>query len=35
PKCIQAGFLATLALLQGENAEAFLQQEEIMYWSIR
>ncbi|MGB0938538.1 MAG: FAD:protein FMN transferase, partial [Colwellia sp.] len=35
PKCIQAGFLATLALLQGENAEAFLQQQEIMYWSIR
>lgn len=35
PKCIQAGFLATLALLQGSNAEAFLKQQEIMHWSIR
>lgn len=35
PKCIQAGFLATLALLQGKHAEVFLQQQEIMHWSIR
>jgi thiamine biosynthesis lipoprotein len=35
PQCIQAGFLATLALLQGQNAEALLKQQEIMYWSIR
>jgi len=35
PKCIQAGFLATLALLQGKSAEAFLQQQEIMHWAIR
>ncbi len=35
PKCIQAGFLATLALLQGKNAEALLQQQEIMHWAIR
>lgn len=35
PQCIQAGFLATLALLQGENAEQFLAQQEIKHWSIR
>jgi thiamine biosynthesis lipoprotein len=35
PQCVQAGFLATMALLQGENAEAFLEQQEIIYWSIR
>jgi len=35
PQCIQAGFLATLALLQGVNAEAFLKSQDIMHWSIR
>lgn len=35
PKCIQAGFLATLALLQGENAESFLEEQKILHWSIR
>lgn len=35
PHCIQAGFLATLALMQGENAEAFLTEQEILHWSIR
>lgn len=35
PQCIQAGFLATLALLQGENAEHFLAQQEIKHWAIR
>ena len=35
PKCIQAGFLATLSLLQGVNAESFLKQQEIQHWSIR
>jgi thiamine biosynthesis lipoprotein len=35
PQCIQAGFLATLALLQGVNAESFLTQQDIMHWSIR
>lgn len=35
PNCIQAGFLATLALLQGKNAELFLQEQDIIYWSIR
>jgi len=35
PQCIQAGFLATLALLHGVNAEQFLTQQDIMHWSIR
>jgi thiamine biosynthesis lipoprotein len=35
PKCIQAGFLATLALLQGQNAERFLEEQNILHWSIR
>ena len=35
PQCIQAGFLATLALLQGEKAEAFLTEQDITHWSIR
>lgn len=35
PQCIQAGFLATLALLQGKDAETFLSVQEIKYWSIR
>ena len=30
--CTQAGMLATLAMLQGENAESFLSQQEIQYW---
>lgn len=35
PQCIQAGFLATLALLQGEYAEQLLTQQNINYWAIR
>ena len=35
PQCIQAGFLATLSLMQGDNAEKFLQQENVKYWAIR
>tara|TARA_R110000751_G_scaffold35564_1_gene87347 strand:+ start:63611 stop:64507 length:897 start_codon:yes stop_codon:yes gene_type:complete len=35
PYCIQAGLLATLALLQGANAEAFLQQQGIKFWCYR
>jgi FAD:protein FMN transferase len=35
PQCIQAGFLATLALLQGKNAESFLTEQAIKYWAIR
>ena len=30
--CTQAGMPATLAMLQGENAESFLSQQEIQYW---
>ncbi len=32
PQCIQAGMLATMALLQGRGAEAFLAEQEITYW---
>lgn len=32
PTCIQAGLMSTLALLQGSEAEAFLQAQEIQYW---
>ena len=35
PQCIQAGILATLALLQGENAEQFLDEQEVKYWAVR
>ncbi len=35
PQCIQAGILATLALLQGENAEQFLTEQEITFWARR
>lgn len=35
PQCIQAGFLATLSLLQGVNAEKFLKDQDILYWSVR
>ena len=34
PNCIQAGLVATLALLQGEQAEQFLQQQDIAHWCI-
>jgi len=35
PQCIQAGILATLALMQGEQAESFLTEQEIKFWAIR
>ncbi len=35
PQCIQAGILATLALLQGDNAENFLTEQDIKFWAIR
>jgi thiamine biosynthesis lipoprotein len=31
PNCITAGMLATMAMLQGEHAEAFLQQQEVSF----
>jgi len=33
--CIQAGLMATLALLQGPNAEAFLKAQNAQYWCQR
>lgn len=33
--CIQAGLLATLSLLQGANAETFLHEQGVKYWSYR
>nr|WP_297347678.1 FAD:protein FMN transferase [uncultured Glaciecola sp.] len=30
--CVQAGLMATLALLQGKQAEQFLIQQEVSYW---
>lgn len=30
--CVQAGLLATLALLQGAQAENFLKQQEVTHW---
>ncbi|MFT4940380.1 MAG: thiamine biosynthesis lipoprotein [Paraglaciecola sp.] len=33
--CIQAGLLATLALLQGPDAEAFLEAQNVKYWCQR
>ena len=35
PQCIQAGILATLALMKGEHAERFLAEQEIKFWAIR
>ena len=35
PQCIQAGILATLALLQGNQAEQFLTEQEIKFWARR
>ena len=32
PQCIQAGILATLALLQGIDAEHFLTEQDIKFW---
>jgi len=35
PQCVQAGILATLALLQGKEAETFLQEQDVKYWALR
>ena len=35
PQCIQAGILATLALLQGPLAEQFLEEQDIKFWARR
>lgn len=34
PNCIQAGFIATLALLKGHKAEQFLKEQDINHWCI-
>ncbi|MCT6698171.1 FAD:protein FMN transferase [Rheinheimera sp. 4Y26] len=34
PSCVMAGLLATTALLQGADAEAFLQQQGLQFWLI-
>jgi thiamine biosynthesis lipoprotein len=35
PTCTAAGMLATLALLQGRNAEAFLRAQQVEHWCLR
>ncbi|MFA9462212.1 FAD:protein FMN transferase [Thiohalorhabdus sp. Cl-TMA] len=35
PTCTQAGVLSTLAMLHGADAEAFLDDQELAYWSVR
>jgi thiamine biosynthesis lipoprotein len=35
PTCTEAGMLATLAILKGANAEAFLKREHIKAWYVR
>lgn len=35
PQCIQAGILATLSLMQGKNAERYLEEQEVKFWAIR
>lgn len=33
--CTQAGILATLAMLQGEEAESFLEKQQVRFWVYR
>lgn len=33
--CTQAGMLATLAMLRGANAEAFLEAQDVQFWCLR
>jgi thiamine biosynthesis lipoprotein len=35
PHCIQAGILATLSQMQGDNAEQFLVEQGVKHWAIR
>lgn len=32
--CIEAGMLATFALLQGKNARQFLEEQDVMFWMV-
>lgn len=34
-QCVQAGMLATLSILQGKSAEAYLDEQNIKYWAVR
>jgi thiamine biosynthesis lipoprotein len=33
--CVEAGMLATFAMLQGSDAEAFLEEQSVRYWCLR
>ena len=33
--CVQAGSMATLAILQGNNAETFLREQNCIFWCLR
>ena len=33
--CTEAGIMATLAMLQGADAESFLQEQGLRYWCLR
>jgi len=33
--CTQAGMLATLAMLRGRTAEAFLEEQRVKHWCFR
>ena len=33
--CTEAGMLATLSLLQGSEAESFLEAQSVRYWCVR
>jgi len=35
PTCVEAGLCSSLAMLMGINAEAFLEEQNVTYWSIR
>ena len=35
PTCVEAGMLATMAILHGEQAESFLENEQIKAWCVR
>jgi thiamine biosynthesis lipoprotein len=32
PRCIDAGFLSTLAMLQGKDAQSFLEAQDVLFW---
>ena len=32
PSCIEAGFLSTMAMLKGKQAESFLQAQGVLFW---